>query len=119
MREEGIEVSQMGAANYYAELRDAGVVEFTGWNAEGEPEFTVTPMGEQVFCPDCTAIAASASDHIVQSAVVFECERCGTSWDAPASALAALRAFEEAAHRLADEDLPSAELPPPDTPHTE
>jgi hypothetical protein len=119
MREEGIEVSQSGAANYYAELRDAGVVEFAGWDEEGEPEFVVTPMGRQAFCPQCAAIAASTSDHMVQSAVVLECERCGTSWDAPASAIVALRAFGDAAHRLAAEDPPPAKLPSPDTPDTE
>ena len=119
MREKGIEVSQTGAANYYAELREAGVVDFTGWNAEGEPEFVVTPMGEEVFCPECGAVAADASDHIVQSAAVLECGKCGTSWHAHISATDALRAFEEAAHRLADEDPSPAKLPSPDTPHTE
>jgi hypothetical protein len=119
MREEGIEVSQTGAANYYAELREAGVVDFTGWDAEGNPEFVVTPMGEEVFCPECGAIAADATDHMVQSAVVLECERCGTSWHAHTSAIDALSAFEDAAYRLADEDASPAKLPSPDTPRPE
>jgi hypothetical protein len=119
MRERGVEVSQSGAAGFYAELRDAGVVEFAGWDGEGEPEFDVTPMGEEIFCPKCATVAAGASDHhIVKSTAVLQCSECGTSWYANASAIDALRAFGNAKHRLVGEE-PPATLPSPHTPDTE
>lgn len=98
-REDGVELSRQDAAEWYAGLQDAGLVQFGGWDTEGEPQFALTPTGKQVFCPACAAPAASVSE-LLTDEWVLECSDCEALWPADADAVQAFEAFAEASQGL-------------------
>jgi len=104
-REDGVELSRADGAEWYAGLRDAGLVQFRGWDIDGDPEFALTPTGEQVFCPECAAPAASVLEFLADE-WVLECSGCEALWPADADAVRAFEAFAEASQRLVSPDLP-------------
>lgn len=94
-REDGVELSSEGAAAWYADLRDAGIVHFTGWDREGEPQFVLTPTGGQLFCPECGVPATSVSAFCPDE-WVLECSECEAAWPTGEDGLRAFEAFVEA-----------------------
>jgi hypothetical protein len=94
-REDGVELSREDAAEWYRSLRDAGVVNFVGWDAEGEPQFALTPTGNQLFCPECGGPAASVSEFLADE-WVLECGECDAAWATGEDGLRAFEAFVEA-----------------------
>jgi hypothetical protein len=98
-REDGVELSREDAAKWYGGLRDAGILQFVGWDAEGEPQFSLTLTGKQIFCPECGAPAASVSEFLADE-WVLECSECEAAWPADADVVRAFEAFAEASHRL-------------------
>jgi hypothetical protein len=99
-REDGVELSEADIANWYAELRAARIVSFRGWDADGEPQFALTPTGEQVFCPQCAAPACSASDFLGDE-WGLECSDCEALWPVGKDGLRAFEAFVEASLPIA------------------
>jgi hypothetical protein len=94
-REDGVDLSRADAAKWYGKLRDAGIVTFRGWDIEGEPQFSLTPTGKQVFCPECAAPAASVLEFVVGE-WVLECSECEALWPTGEDGLRAFEAFVEA-----------------------
>lgn len=90
-REDGVELSEVDVAEWYADLRDAGIVQFLTWDTKGEPQFALTPTGSQVFCPECAAPAASVLEFIIGE-WVLECSECEAAWSTDEDGL---RAFED------------------------
>ncbi|HET7323325.1 MAG TPA: hypothetical protein VFJ06_03240 [Halococcus sp.] len=94
-REDGVELSETGVANWYAGLRDTEIVVFRGWDAEGEPQFALTATGKQIFCPECAAPATSVSQFLADE-WVLECSECKAAWPTDEDGLRAYEAFVEA-----------------------
>jgi hypothetical protein len=93
--DDGVELSETDVANWYAELRDARIVTFRGWDMEGEPQFALTPTGNQIFCPECAAPATSVSQFLADE-WVLECSECEAVWPTDEDGLRAFEAFVEA-----------------------
>lgn len=100
-RDDGVELSEADVAEWYADLRDAGIVHFVRWDTEGEPQFALTPTGGQVFCPECTAPAGSVLEFIVGE-WVLECSECEAAWSTDADGLRAFENFVEASRDILD-----------------
>lgn len=97
--EDGVALSRADAAKWYASLRDAGIVHFTSWDIEGEPQFALTPTGNQVFCPECGAPAAAVLEFLTDE-WVLECRDCEALWPADADAVRAFEEFIEASRHI-------------------
>ena len=93
--DDGVELSETDVANWYAELRDARIVAFRGWDIDGEPQFALTPTGKQMFCPECAAPATSVSEFLADE-WVLECSECKAAWPTGEGGLRAFEAFVEA-----------------------
>lgn len=94
-REDDVDLSQEEAAEWYAKLRDAQIVIFRGWDMEGEPQFSLTPTGRQIFCPECSVPATSVSEFLADE-WVLECSECEAAWPTGEDGLRAFEAFVEA-----------------------
>jgi hypothetical protein len=94
-REDGVKLSRGDAAEWYADLRDAGIITFRGWDVEGEPQFALTPTGNQLFCPECGVPATSVSEFLADE-WVLECSECEALWPTDEDGLRAFEAFVEA-----------------------
>ena len=99
-RDDGVELSEADVANWYAELRDARIVTFRGWDMEGDPQFSLTPTGKQLFCPKCAAPAASVLEFLADE-WVLECGECEAAWPTSEDGLHAFEAFVEASLPIA------------------
>ena len=99
-REDGVELSKTDVANWYAELRDARIVTFRGWDMEGEPQFSLTPTGKQIFCSECGVPATSVSEFLADE-WVLECSECEAAWPTGEDGLRAFEAFVEASLPIA------------------
>jgi hypothetical protein len=98
-REDGVELSREDAAEWYAGLRDGGIVTFRGWNTEGEPQFALTSIGKQVFCPACSAPAASVLE-FVGGEWVLECSECEALWPTDEDGVRAFEGFVKASRQM-------------------
>lgn len=98
-REDGVELSREDAANWYVRLRDAEILQFIGWDANGEPQFALTTTGKQVFCPECAAPATSVLEFLAGE-WVLECSECEALWPADAEGVRAFEGFVEASQDI-------------------
>ena len=60
-------------------LADSGVLEITGTNEAGELLFRFTDQGEELFCPECDAMA----DYAVDLGIApprWHCPNCDNRW---------------------------------------